>query len=33
MLTRASAVTYGVYALETGDAAHREAAQAQLDPR
>ncbi|NMG38833.1 phosphotransferase [Chelativorans sp. ZYF759] len=29
-LTRASAVTYGIYALETGDAGHRAAAQAQL---
>jgi macrolide phosphotransferase len=28
--TRASPITYGVYALETGDAGHREAAQAQL---
>lgn len=30
MLARASPVTYGIYALETGDAGHRQAAQAQL---
>ncbi|MGY6708621.1 MAG: macrolide 2'-phosphotransferase [Rhizobiaceae bacterium] len=30
MLARASPVTYGIYALETGDAGHHEAAQAQL---
>ena len=32
-LWAASAVTYGVYALQTGDEAHRAAAQAQLAPR